>query len=114
MHELSIVKSIFDTLVENYEEKINDVTKIEITAGLLSNVQPILIKNAFSAFVEENKAYKDIELDVIVKEIIAFCEPCSKPFTVQYHKFVCQDCDTPSSIIIQGTELHISQVYLRN
>ncbi len=114
MHELSIVKSIFDTLVENYEDKIKEVTKIEITAGLLSNVQPILIKNAFSAFVEENAKYKDIELEVKVKEIIAYCEKCSKPFDVQYHKFVCGDCDTPSSIIIQGTELHISQVYFRN
>lgn len=114
MHELSIVKDIFDTLIENYDEKIDDITKIEITAGLLSNVQPILIKNAFAAFIEENTAYKDIELEVKVTEIEAFCEKCNKTFVVKYHKFVCEDCSTPSAIIVKGTELHISQVFFTN
>jgi len=114
MHELSIVKDIFDTLTENYDTRVDDITKIEITAGLLSNVQPILIKNAFSAFIEENVKYRDIELDVKVNDIEAYCEKCEKTFIVNYHKFVCGDCDTPSAIIVKGTELHISQVYFNN
>lgn len=114
MHELTIVKDIFDTLIENYNTKVNDITKIEITAGLLSNVQPVLIKNAFIAFVEENSDYKDIELDVKVNEIEAFCESCSKTFIVKYHKFVCDKCTTPSTTIVKGMELHISQVVFKN
>ena len=114
MHELSIVKNIFDTLIENYGDRIVEITKIEITAGLLSNVQPILIKNSFAAFIEENSEYKNIELEVKVNEIEAFCEKCNKTFIVKYHKFVCDNCSTPSSIIVKGTELYISQVFLLN
>lgn len=114
MHELSIVKDIFDTLIENYDDRIKEVSKIEITAGLLSNVQPVLIKNAFAAFIEENINYKNIELDVKVNEIEAYCENCAKTFIVKYHKFVCDTCSTPSSTIVKGMELHISKVIFKN
>lgn len=114
MHELSIVKDIFDTLIEHYDDKIDNVQKVEITAGLLSNVQPILIKNAFAAFIQEHVKYKDIELEVKVNEILAYCEKCAKTFTVHYHKFVCDTCSTPSTIIVKGNELYISQVYFKN
>lgn len=114
MHELSIVKDIFDTIIENYDAKINDLSKIEITAGLLSNVQPVLIKNAFAAFIKEHPNYKDIELEVKVNEIEAFCEKCSKSFVVKYHKFVCDTCLQPSSTIVKGMELYISQVIFKN
>lgn len=114
MHELSIVKNIFDTLIENYNDRIDEITKIEITAGLLSNVQPILIKNSFAAFIEESSKYKNIELEVKVNEIEAYCEKCSKTFIVKYHKFVCDTCSTPSTIIVKGTELYISQVIFLN
>jgi len=114
MHELSIVKDIFDTLKENYNDRVNDLSKIEITAGLLSNVQPILIQNAFTAFIKDHENYKDVELAVKVNEIEAFCENCNKTFVVKYHKFICDDCSTPSTTIVKGMELHISQVLFKN
>lgn len=114
MHELSIVKDIFDTLNEHYDSQIDDIAKVQITAGLLSNVQPVLIQNAFDAFIAENKKYQEIELEVVVNEIVAYCENCNKNFNVKYHKFVCEDCSTPSSKIIQGNELFISQVIFKN
>ena len=64
MHELSIVKDIFDTLNERYDSKIEDIEKVQITAGLLSNVQPFLIQNAFDAFIADNQNYNEIELEV--------------------------------------------------
>lgn len=114
MHELSIVQDIFDTLNEHYDSKIEDIEKVQITAGLLSNVQPVLIQNAFDAFIAENKNYNEIELEVLVNEIVAYCEKCQKNFEVKYHKFVCEDCSTPSSTIVKGNELFISQVIFKN
>ena len=114
MHELSIVKDIFDTLNEHYDSKIEDIEKVQITAGLLSNVQPVLIQNAFDAFIADNQNYNEIELEVLVNEIVAYCEHCHKNFEVKYHKFVCEDCSTPSSTIVKGNELLISQVIFKN
>lgn len=114
MHELSIVKDIFDTLNEHYDSNIEDIEKVQITAGLLSNVQPVLIQNAFDAFIADNQNYNEIELEVLVNEIVAYCEHCHKNFEVKYHKFVCEDCSTSSSTIVKGNELFISQVIFKN
>jgi hydrogenase nickel incorporation protein HypA/HybF len=112
MHELSIVKDIFDTLEGHYGAKVGDVQKIQVTAGLLSNVQPVLIQNAFDAFVIDNKAYAEMELEVLVNEIVAYCEDCQKEFPVLFHRFVCP-CGQPSSTIVQGNELYISKVIFK-
>lgn len=112
MHELTIVKDIFSTLEEHYEAKVDSIQKIQITAGLLSNVQPVLIQNAFDAFIADNSIYNDMELEVVVNDIIAHCHSCDKDFKVEYHRFVC-DCGTPSSDIVQGNELYISKVIFK-
>lgn len=109
MHELTIVKDIFTTLEEHYQAKSHDIQKIQITAGLLSNVQPVLIQNAFDAFIQDNEAYKDMELEVIVHDIVAHCDVCNADFNVKYHRFVCA-CGTPSTNIVQGNELFISKI----
>lgn len=113
MHELSIVKDVFDTLEEHYPSNLENIEKIQITAGLLSNVQPVLIQNAFDAFIAENKIYNHMELEVIVKDIIAHCTKCNQDFSVHYHRFVCP-CGEPSSTIVQGNELYISKVIFNN
>ncbi|MBB2953568.1 MULTISPECIES: hydrogenase maturation nickel metallochaperone HypA [unclassified Sphingobacterium] len=112
MHELSIVKDIFDTLEGHYGAKVEDIQKIQVTAGLLSNVQPVLIQNAFDAFILDNNGYMDMELEVVVNEIMAYCEHCQKKFPVLYHRFVCT-CGQPSSTIVQGNELYISKVIFK-
>lgn len=112
MHELSIVKDIFSTLEEHYQAKIHDVQKVQITAGLLSNVQPILIQNAFDAFIHDNEVYNDMDLEVVVNDIIAHCDTCDKDFKVEFHRFVCS-CGAPSTNIVQGNELFISKVIFK-
>lgn len=113
MHELSIVKDIFLTLEEHYQAKVEDIEKIQITAGLLSNVQPVLIQNAFDAFIASNPIYKKMDLEVIVIDIIAYCRPCNKEFKVKYHRFVCPSCNMPSADIVKGNELYISKVIFK-
>lgn len=112
MHELSIVKDIFSTLEEHYKTRVEDIAKIEITAGLLSNVQPVLIQNAFDAFIIEHQKYKQMELEVVVQDIVAHCQECNRDFKVEYHRFVCS-CGTPSTTIVQGNELYISKVSIK-
>lgn len=112
MHELTIVKDIFTTLEDHYNAKIKDVQKVQITAGLLSNVQPVLIQNAFDAFIHDNETYHDMELEVVVNDIVAHCDACDKDFKVEYHRFVCS-CGTPSTNIVQGNELFISKVIFK-
>ena len=109
MHELSIVKDIFNTLEDAYPDRYETITKIHIEAGLLSSLQPVLIQNAFEAYVLDDPRFKDTELEVTILPIIAYCRRCEKEFEVKYHTFVCE-CGEASDTIIQGEELRISQV----
>lgn len=109
MHELSIVKDIFRTLEDAYPDRYEKISKIHIEAGLLSSLQPVLIQNAFEAYVLDDERFRDTELEVSILPIIAYCKKCEKPFDVQYHRFVCA-CGEPSDTILQGEELRISQV----
>lgn len=109
MHELSIVKDIFQTLEEAYPGTFRDIVGVEIQAGLLSNIQPVLIHNAFEAYKEEFSEYAEVELDVEILPIIAYCKDCSKEFEVKFHCFVCE-CGKGSDKIVQGEELKISKV----
>ena len=109
MHELGIVKDIFRTLEEAYPDRYEDIVKINLEAGLLSSLQPVLIQNAFEAYVLDDPRFQNTELEVSILPIIAYCKKCEKPFEVKYHRFVC-DCGQPSDNIVQGEELRISQV----
>ncbi len=112
MHETGIVEEIFDTLQQEYPDRYKLIVKIQLEAGLLSNIQPILIQNAFEAYVIDHPQFADVELEVKVLSIHAFCTNCKEAFEVLFHRFVCH-CGTPSSQIIQGEELRISQVIFK-
>jgi len=109
MHEVSIVRNIFETLEEAYPDRYEQIIKVEIEAGLLSNIQPILIQNAFEALKTEEKHLENVEVEVKLLPILAHCEGCQEVFEVKFHRFVCS-CGKPSSNIVQGKELQISKI----
>jgi hydrogenase nickel incorporation protein HypA/HybF len=113
MHEVSVVRNIFKTLEETYPERYHAIVKVKIEAGLLSNIQPILIQNAFEALCVEEPELKKVEVEVNLLPIIAYCHNCQKDFEVKYHRFVCT-CGTPSQDILQGDELQISKIDFEN
>ncbi len=109
MHEVAIIKNIVQTLEENYRGQMDAIVSVEIEAGLLSNVQPILIQNAYEALIMDEPKLADVELKVKQLPIIAHCKHCDKDFEVIRHRFVC-DCGETSRDILQGDELRISKV----
>lgn len=112
MHEVAIIRNIVRTLEENYKDRMDSVVSVEIEAGLLSNVQPILIQNAYEALLLDEPKLADVELEIKLLPIVAHCGKCKKDFEVLRHRFVC-DCGEPSSEIVQGEELRISKVAFR-
>lgn len=110
MHEISLVRNIFHTLEAEFPEKFNNITTIYLTVGELSNVQPILMQNAFEAVLEDEPKYKNKKLDITVLPIKIYCERCGAEKPVKQYRFICEDCGTPSGKVIQGEEMLISKV----
>lgn len=109
MHEIPIVRDVVRTLEQAYPERFSAIVKVTLEAGLLSNVQPILIQNAFEAVRMEDERLAFIDLEVVQLPIIAYCAGCDRPFEVHHNRFVCS-CGMPSRKLIQGDELRISRV----
>jgi len=109
MHEISLVRNILNTLTDEFPEKVQQIIRIHLKAGILSNVQPILMQNAFEAVIEDEPKFSGIKLEVEVMPILIYCDECHATTQVEQYKFVCS-CGRPSKNIIQGDELMISQV----
>ena len=111
MHEISLVRTIAGTLEAEFsEEELNRLTKINLRVGLLSNVQPVLMQNAFGAVQEGEGKFKDVVLDIEVLPVIIRCEMCTHESQIDNYKFACANCGRPTSNVIQGNELLIHKV----
>ena len=109
MHEISLVRNIFKTLEDEFPGEIQNVRGIHLTVGLLSNIQPILMQNAFIAVLEDEPIYNKTTLHVVVLPVLIHCDDCNKTTEVLNYKFACS-CGKPSRNIVQGEELLISKV----
>ena len=115
MHEISLVRNILRTLEAQLPaEELTRLSKIKLRIGLLSNVEPILMQNAFDAVTEtEQPLFKTVQLDIELVPIRILCPSCGQESAVEQYRFRCGYCDTPSNEVVSGTELLISGVELR-
>jgi hydrogenase nickel incorporation protein HypA/HybF len=110
MHEISLVNNIFRSLEEELEPaQYKGLKRIQLKIGELSGVEPVLLENAFLAYIEASDL-ADIKLDIKWLPTWVHCSSCNEPFTVLRHRYICERCNRPSNLIVQGEEIEISQV----
>ncbi|MDE3213926.1 MAG: hydrogenase maturation nickel metallochaperone HypA [Bacteroidota bacterium] len=110
MHEISLVKNMFRALEEEFPGRLDSLRGIYLKVGLLSNVQPILMQNAFEAVMQQQNRYREVRLHVEVLPIKVFCESCEVESEVEQYRFVCARCGQPSTRVVQGDEMLITRV----
>ncbi|MEL6557423.1 MAG: hydrogenase maturation nickel metallochaperone HypA [Bacteroidota bacterium] len=111
MHEISLVRNIFRTLEAEFsQEELKKINQIDLKVGLLSNVEPILMQNAFDAVTQAEQRFLDTKLKVKVLPIIIKCELCGDVSEVKNYSFKCRN-GHPTKNIIQGEELTIECVH---
>ena len=111
MHEISLVRNIFRTLEAEFEkEELRKLSQIDLKVGLLSNVEPVLMQNAFEAVTQDEQRFLETKLQVLVVPIIVKCELCGDESEVENYSFKCRN-GHPTKNIIQGEELLIERVH---
>ena len=111
MHEISLVRNIFNTLESEFsKEELDQMTAIKLKVGLLSNVEPLLLQNAFDAVCTAEEKYQSVKLGVELVPIEIYCQSCDTHSTITQYKFVCAACGQPNNNVVKGTELLIHQV----
>lgn len=112
MHEISLVRNIFNTLEAEFSsEELQEMTAIDMKVGLLSNVEPVLMQNAFEAVTTAEEKYQSVKLNIELIPIEIHCIDCDLNSTIEQYKFACASCGKPNNNVVKGTELLIHQVH---
>ena len=115
MHEISLIRTIFGTLEAEFSpEECALISEIELKVGLLSNVEPQLMQNAFAAVQESSGKFPGVTLKIEVVPIAVYCHACDLESIVKQYRFICSNCQTPTSNVIRGTELLIHRVHFHD
>jgi hydrogenase nickel incorporation protein HypA/HybF len=111
MHETSIVNGIVKTLEQEFDaEKLHKMIGIHVKVGILSNIEPRLLLNAYEASHMSNPKYQNVKLHIEMLELKIQCESCDHITDVKQYRFLCDKCQKPSKNVIQGEEMLIHKV----
>ena len=77
MHEYSIVQSLIESCEDHAKQNdVSKVTKVVVKIGVMSGVEPHLLKEAFNLFKEET-----------------VCDGCEFIMNIQKVKIECRECE---------------------
>ena len=109
MHEISLVKDILETLEQEFPDRFGQLRDIQVSLGLLTAIQPLLLQSAFEAVQSEEPRYGHLRLHTRQLPIRIRCPHCGLESEVRNYHFYCP-CGQACNHIIQGDELLISEV----
>ncbi|MEA1956518.1 MAG: hydrogenase maturation nickel metallochaperone HypA [Campylobacterota bacterium] len=114
MHEYSIVQS----LIESCEEyaKQNDatkVTKVVVKIGVMSGVEPHLLKEAFETF-KEDTICNGCEFVMNIQKVKIFCNSCKVESELQKNEYLCPRCKKADLKIIDGEDMFLMSLELQS
>ncbi|RTZ69204.1 MAG: hydrogenase maturation nickel metallochaperone HypA [Aquificaceae bacterium] len=111
MHEFSIVSSLM-TLIEDLARKHNakKVTKVVVGVGVLSGVEPDLLKIAFDTF-KEKTICEEAELILEIEKVAVKCMDCGKESQLEGRfSRKCPLCGSLNTEIVRGQDLQLKSL----
>jgi len=112
MHEYSIVDSLLQ-LAEEHTIKNNakKVTKLEIKIGVLSGVEPELLKTAFDTF-KEDSVCSEAEFIMKIQSVVIHCNVCNEDIELKKDEYRCPKCNSSDIKIIDGEDMYLMSLEL--
>jgi len=112
MHEYSIIDSLL-RLAEEHAIKNNatKVTKLEIKIGVLSGVEPELLKTAFETF-KEGTMCENAEFVMNIQPVVVRCRKCDTQNILKKDEYLCPACKSGELEIIDGEDMYLMSLEL--
>ncbi len=110
MHEYSVVQNLLD-IVENNASRHNAkaVKEVVVKIGVLSGIEPQLLKIAFDTF-KENTICEKALLKIQIQPLFIECSKCGFKGNIQNTTFLCPLCKNPKIKILDGEEMYLMQI----
>jgi hydrogenase nickel incorporation protein HypA/HybF len=112
MHELAVCQSLM-TQVEQIAQRENAacVTRILLSVGPLSGVEPQLLADAFPIAAAGSVA-EDAKLDIESQTIRVKCETCGAESDASANRLLCGNCGDFRTRLISGDEMLLMSLEL--
>ncbi len=113
MHEYSIVQALLEQCEDHV--KANDaskVTKVIIKIGVMSGVEPDLLKRAFETFKAGTVCDK-AELDLQIQDLEVYCYACQESFVLEAGSYECPRCKSVEVNVTDGKEMMLMQLQMQ-
>lgn len=109
MHEFSLIEGVLGMVRESAaQNSINKVNRVKLVVGKLSMALPDSLHFAFNALRATEELFRDANLEIEEREIMASCKQCRQAFHMEdRYSFVCPSCNSTSIEIVQGRELYL-------
>lgn len=112
MHEYSIVGSLLNLCQENAaKHDATKVTKVVVKIGVMSGVEPELLRSAFEAF-KENTICKDALFVINIQPIVIKCNKCLNESVLEKLEYLCPKCGSSDIEILDGEDMYLMQMEL--
>lgn len=107
MHEYSIVQSLLESCEDHARaNEAKKVTKVVVKIGVLSGVEPDLLKTAFDTFKEQTVCH-DAEFIMNVQNIQILCNDCTTTSILEKHEFSCPKCQSINITVMDGEDMYL-------
>lgn len=112
MHEYSIVQSLLDSCEQHASDNnASKVTKVVVKIGVMSGVEPHLLKEAFDTF-KEKTICEDSEFILNIQKVVVKCNECSVESELEKNEYLCPKCQSASINVIDGEEMYLMKLEL--
>lgn len=112
MHEYSIVQSLLDACEDNAKaNEASKVTKVVVKIGVMSGVEPELLKTAFDTFKEQTMC-EEAQFIMNIQKVVVKCQKCFEESTLEKLEYACPKCQSLELDVIDGEDMFLMQLEL--
>ena len=112
MHELSVCLALLEEVQRvAAENDASEVTRIVVTIGPLSGVEPDLLRNAYPLAVTGTIA-ENAELEIEPADIVVRCSECGAESAATPNRLLCGECGDYKTNLVSGDEMILARVEL--
>ena len=112
MHEYSIVQSLIESCEEHAKtNSAKKVTKVIVKIGVMSGVEPHLLKEAFEIFKEDTICDR-CEFIMNIQKVEIECLACGNTQELEKNEYLCPICQSSEIKIIDGEDMFLMQLEL--
>lgn len=112
MHELSISKSIIDTVTEHIT-KNEVIEKIIIETGSFSGIDPDNLKFCFD-IIKKDTILKEAQIEILEIDTLIKCNKCHEISKINDYFIYCEICNSTDADIIQGDNISLKSIEIRD